>query len=74
MLTTSVPEKSRKIKVEGTVDCLNHMWESFGTAKSSEGPKGFTFPMDANTSKYFYIYFMGIKQSLIRYWENLKRD
>ena len=27
---------------------------------------GFTFPMDANTSKYFYKYFMGIKQTLIR--------
>ena len=33
-----------------------------------------TFPMDANTSKYFYIYFMGIKQSLIRHWENPKRN
>ena len=35
---------------------------------------GFTFPMDANTSKYFYNYFMGIKQTLVRHLENPKRD
>ena len=26
---------------------------------------GFTFLMDANTSKYFYNYFMGMKQTLV---------
>ena len=26
---------------------------------------GFTFLMDANTSKYFYNYFTGVKQALI---------
>ena len=35
---------------------------------------GFTFPMDANTSKYVYNYFMEIKQTLIRHWENPKGD
>ena len=34
----------------------------------------FTFPMYANTSKYFYNYFMGIKQTLIRHSENPKTD
>ena len=35
---------------------------------------GFTFPMDANASKYFRNYFMRIKQTLIRHWENPKMD
>ena len=30
---------------------------------------GFTFLMDANTSKYFYNYFMGMKQTLISHLE-----
>ena len=30
---------------------------------------GFTFLMDANTSKYFYNYFMGMKQTLISHWK-----
>ena len=34
----------------------------------------FTFPMDANTSKYLYNYFMGIKQTLVRHLGNPKRD
>ena len=33
---------------------------------------GFTFLMDANTSKYFYNYFMGMKQTLISHWKFLK--
>ena len=30
---------------------------------------GFTFLMDANTSQYFYNYFIGTKQTLINHWK-----
>ena len=33
---------------------------------------GFTFLMDANTSKKFYNYFMGVKQTLISHWKMKK--
>ena len=63
------------------------MWREFGDRKISrrtEGPEGdfcrspnslrmgFTFLMDANTSKYFYNCFMGMKQTLISHWKILK--
>ena len=34
---------------------------------------GFTFLMDANTSKYFYNYFMGMKQTLISKISGIER-
>ena len=46
---------------------LNPMQRQFGDRKNFVGlPQtrvGFTFLMDANNSKYFYNYFMGVKQT-----------
>ena len=54
-------------------------WRSWGRFCRSPNSlrMGFTFLMDANTSKYskyFYNYFMGMKQTLISHWKILKKS
>ena len=64
--------------------CLNSMGRKFRDHKISRrsfgrfcrSPNsllmGFTFLMDANTSKYFYNFLMGVKQTLISHWKMKK--
>ena len=55
---------------------LSKDWRSWGRFRRSPNSlcMGFTFLMDANTSKYFYNYFMGVKQTLISHWKMKKKS
>ena len=66
---------------------VNPMWREFGDLQNLPKDRrswgrfcrspnslhmGFTFLMDANTSKYFYNYSMGMNQTLISHWKMKK--
>ena len=63
ILSKKILSKSHAKRVWGSQNLFNQ--KIFRSPNSLR--MGFTFLMDANTSKYFYNYFMGMMQTLINY-------